>query len=108
MLYLLNSIPNSLWNEVLQVEVLSLEDVRVLLAEGFTSAIGHESFAQVVSAQVGVEVSIDRMTVVPDWDSGDEILAAIVTPSRRLAEGDKWSSEELVSMPIKWVCVYRP
>jgi len=41
-------------------EPLALESARHLVAEGFVSAIGHESTAQILSKLLGVAVAVRR------------------------------------------------
>jgi len=55
----------------------------------------------VLSAQTGISIPVNRSQA----DLGSDILAALVTTPRRLAEGEKWNEDEILSMPIQWVLV---
>ena len=45
-------------------EEKTLEEARYLLADGFTSAVGHESTAAVFADVLGLDVEFNRSTVV--------------------------------------------
>jgi hypothetical protein len=106
MLYVLNSLPNTIWGEkAVTVKTVTIQEVKDLLGGGFVSAVGHADFAEILSAQAGIEIPANRSQVLPDFQAGDRLLAGLVTPPRRLAEGERWSQEEILAMPIKWVMV---
>jgi hypothetical protein len=66
------------------VNPVSVEEVRRLLAEGFTSAIGHADTAALVSSILGVPVPFERRNVALNVGEG-----AVVAQYRgpRLPEG---------------------
>jgi hypothetical protein len=106
MLYVLNSLPNTIWGFLpVTVKTVTIQEVKDLLSGGFASAVGHADFAEILSAQAGIEIPAQRIQAKPDFAAGDRLLAGLVTPPRRLAEGERWSQEEILAMPIKWVLV---
>lgn len=86
------------------------------LSKGIVSAIGHQSVADLVSdllwndahhcyKPVKPQVLVNRISVRPV--AGDKCVCLLSTPSRRLAgEDDRWTVEEIKTMPTKWVVVY--
>jgi hypothetical protein len=102
----MNSLPNTIWGETpVLVKTLTSEEVKVLLTEQeFTSAVGHADFAEILSTLSGVTIPANRVMVNPVWGF-DQVLAGLVTTPRRLAEGEKWTSSEVLQMPVKWVFV---
>ena len=104
MIQLLNSLPNAVWNtgNDRNVTTISIEvAIAFLSEEGFTSFIGHANFADVLSAQTGISIPVNRSQA----DLSQPIIAALVTTPRRLAEGEKWDEQEILAMPIQWVLV---
>lgn len=108
--YLLNSVPNAIWGSTtLKVKTINVLQVQHNLKYNFqmVSAIGHQSFADILTSVLEMEVKENRIEVSPNWEAGDKVISALITPPRRLAEGEKWTEEELLSMPIKWVVIYK-
>jgi len=56
------------------VKEISLEEARELLREGFTSAIGHESTARILTSLLGLEVPFSRINVT--LEKGVRLLVA--------------------------------
>lgn len=87
----------------------------VELSADVVSCIGHQSVADLLSdllwynAKIGGKpvkpsVAVNRIIVTPQ--AGDKCLCLLSTPPRRLAgENDRWTVEEISSMPTKWVVV---
>ncbi|MGC8501156.1 MAG: STIV orfB116 family protein [Leptospirillia bacterium] len=93
-LYLLNSpvlTDFGLWS---YCGPLTVEEARVLVEEGFRSAIGHASTAVLLSRILGTAVSVDRtpVTLLP----GDRALVFHV--ERRVAEGRILTEAELLRL----------
>ncbi len=67
-----------------EVEPLTLDEVKSLLKEGFVSAVGHQDTAAVLSDMLGLDVPCDRINVrlTPD----DVLVVAQITGGR-LPEG---------------------
>ena len=104
MIQLLNSLPNAVWNTTgngRNVTTISIEVAITFLQNGFTSFIGHQSFAEILTFQTGIEIPVNRSQA----DLSQQIIAALVTTPRRLAEGEKWTEQEILAMPIQWVLV---
>lgn len=104
-IYLMNSLPNSLWSHKAVVRQFGKEKISEFLMKhsSFVSAVGHDSTAALYSEVLGVEVVRNRIQVTPRMS--DVIIAGLFTPSRRLKEGEIYSEEEILQMPINWVVV---
>jgi hypothetical protein len=106
MLYVLNSFPNSLYpttpGEAITSTCLSEKEARILLsAVEWTSALGHLSTAELLSARLRVNVPVNRVQV----PSGAEYLVCLFVSPRRLAEGEKWSEEDILNFNINYILV---
>jgi hypothetical protein len=106
MLYVLNSFPNSLYpttpGEAITSTCLSEKEARALLSTiDWTSAIGHLSTAELLSARLGVNVPVNRIQV----PSGAEYIVCLFVSPRRLAEGEKWSEEDILCFNINYILV---
>lgn len=109
MLTLLNSLPNAFMpqpGQSLVIQGITEKFASDLLAQGFQSFVGHESFAQILSERTGVEIPVHRgMAPSPMEQFGAKALVAMVQPPRRLGEGEAWTEAEILAMPITWVLV---
>lgn len=106
MLFVLNSFPNSLYpttpGGVITSICISEEEARALLsAVEWTSAIGHLSTAELLSARLGVDLAVNRLQV----PSGAEYLVCLFVSPRRLAEGERWSEEDILRFNINYILV---
>jgi hypothetical protein len=111
MINLTNALPNSFFpasGEILQVIGISESRAIEILSQGFQSFVGHSSFAQVLSSRTGLEIPTNRAFAPSPIATGEPTLVAAVQPPRRLAEGEVWSEEDIISMPISWVLVGTP
>lgn len=103
---LLNSLPNAvLISAATQGYSSALTPVDVdtassMLAKEFNSFVGHESFAQVLSSKLGRNIETRRAQYTPQLQ--DTTILALVSPPRRLAEGERWTEQELISMPVEF------
>lgn len=69
---------------LIRIKKVSLEEAREIIAEGFTSAVGHPDTAAILSDLLGMEVAPNRATIT--LQRGDKLLVAqYVGP--RLPEG---------------------
>ena len=78
----------------LRVRSLSLEEVKGLLKEGYTSAVGHESTARILTTLLGVEVPLNRVAIT--LSPGDRVV--VFQLGIRLQEGQILSEEEVLSL----------
>jgi hypothetical protein len=106
MLYVLNSFPNSLYpptpGGVITSTCISEEEARALLSiTDWTSAIGHLSTAELLSARLGVTVPVNRVQVPP----GAEYIVCLFVSPRRLAEGERWTEEDILQFDINYILV---
>lgn len=108
MLYILSALPNSLIiptaGEAVEIKGITLQEVRETLSTSeFVSGVGHATTADLYSAVLGLPVTFNRLNV--EKKEGNTIIAGIFTPPRRLAEGEKWSEEDILKMQINWVII---
>ena len=80
---------------------ITLEFARQLVQAPFESAVGHEATAQLLTAQLGVEVPYNRVSI--SLAPGDTLIVAV--PATRLPEGKVLSLEELQSLPVHYFLV---
>jgi hypothetical protein len=83
------------------VKELSLEEVQGLLAEGFESAIGHESTASFLSKLLGVEVKADRRQITIDANT----VLIVFQLLSRLPEGKVLSEQEMSEIKYRFYAV---
>lgn len=111
MINLTNSLPNSFFpttGEILQVIGISEAWAIEILSQGFQSFVGHSSFSQVLTGRTGIEIPTNRAFAPSPIITGEPTLVAAVQPPRRLAEGEVWSEEDILNMPISWALVGTP
>jgi STIV B116-like len=72
-------------------EPLALEEARRLVADGFVSAIGHESTARMLSELLGVAVAVRR----DDYQQQVGEQAIVFKLKRRTPEGAILTAEEI-------------
>jgi len=97
MIYLSNALSISMLppqGATVRVSPLTVEETRALLAEGFESAVGHESTAAILSILLGVEVPPRRVAI--KLGAGDTLI--VFQLLTRLPEGAVLSSEEVLSL----------
>ena len=105
MLYISNAFSLSMLSDLpslVAVREISADDVRTLLSvTNFTSAVGHESTAQVLSRMLGLEVAFNRIQV--QLKKND--LLIVFQLLTRLEEGRVLSEEEVKALPHKFLLV---
>lgn len=109
MIKLLSAIPNSILSpgdgfEVL-VSSLSEENVKTELKDKWESFVGHDSTAKLFSKKLGLNIQANRQNIVLLLN--EVLIVGMFTPPRRLGEGEVWTEEEILSMPINWVRVVK-
>ncbi len=87
----LSMLPSGFSGELCVQRGLKLEDVKELLKDGFTSAVGHSATADVLTKLLGLTVQTNRamVTLAP----GDVVV--VFQLGVRLQEGQVLSSEEV-------------
>jgi len=84
-----------------RVTEVSAEDVKNILKDGFTSAVGHEATSQIISVQTGIQVPTNRISI--KLAPGDVLI--VFQLLARLPEGKILSQDDLRQMPAKWFLV---
>ena len=85
----------------LTVVEASVEDVKNILTRSFTSAIGHEATAKIITTQLGVNVSVNRVSI--RLNQGDTLI--VYQLLKRLEEGKILSEDEMRQLQAKWYVV---
>ena len=70
----------------------------LMIQEEFTSAVGHQGTAEIISRLVNINVSVNRITI--KMQPGDS--AIVFRLLERLPEGKVLSMEELKSLPYEF------
>ena len=98
--FLLNStvIPSGA-DGIWQARTIPLQEAKAIALAGFTSAIGHESTANLMTTILGITVPINRIQVSPE--PGDRFLCFKL--KKRAPEGVILSQEELEELGYEWV-----
>lgn len=73
------------WGTSVTFTPLSLDEAKEILASGFTSAIGHEDTARVVSNLLGMDVPANRVSINLESDQDTLVIAQVM--GGRLPEG---------------------
>lgn len=76
----------------------NLPEVKALLSQGFTSAIGHEVTASLISQLTGVSIPVNRVAI--KMQPGD--IAIVFRILTRLPEGKVLTQEELSKVPYEF------
>jgi len=83
------------WKKIVVVQrIVSPSEAKGLLSNGFISAVGHQSTAEIMSAVLGILVPYSRVQVF--LEPGDEAVCFIL--KARPPEGRVLSKEELESI----------
>jgi len=84
-----------------KVTEVSEEEVKRVIANGFTSAIGHDATAKIISTRLGVQVPVNRVAI--QLKPGDLLL--VFQLLTRLPEGKVLNEEEMKQVAAKWFLV---
>jgi Domain of unknown function (DUF1874). len=101
--YISNAFSLSMLTPPITVKVVeaSVEDVKNILTRGFTSAVGHEATAQVITTQLSIPVSTNRISI--QLKTGDTLV--VFQLLTRLPEGKILGVDEMRQVPSKWYVV---
>jgi len=103
-IYLSNAFSLSMLTKLpvnVSVSEISIEQVKQVLKGGFTSAVGHEPTAQLMSKLLNIPVPFNRIQVA--LNVGD--ILVVLQLLQRLPEGKVLSEEEIQAFPAKWLKV---
>ena len=102
-IYLANAFSLSMLTPPATVKVteVSEEEVKRVIANGFTSAIGHDATAKIISTRLGVQVPVNRVAI--QLKPGDLLL--VFQLLTRLPEGKVLNEEEMKQVAAKWFLV---
>jgi len=84
---------------VLVQRIVSTQEAKQLLSNGFISAVGHQSTAEIMSVVLGIPVPYNRVQVY--LEPGDEAVCFVLRT--RLPEGRVLSKEELQQLGFYFV-----
>ncbi len=103
---LLSAFPNSFLpseDGTLTVQGISEDEVKAAMSSGveIVSYVGHDSTAALFNERVSSNVSANRGEATLD----DLVIIGSFAPPRRLANGEVWTEEEILAMPIKWLII---
>ena len=98
--YLLNTtvVPSGT-DGIWETRTLPVEAARLNLENGWVSAVGHDSTAEICSAVLGVDVPVNRVAVKPI--PGDRLLCFKL--KNRAPEGVVLNREQLEELGYEWV-----
>jgi len=84
-----------------KVAEVGAEDVKNIIKDGFTSAVGHEATSQIISVQLGVQVPVNRISI--KLVAGDTLI--VYQLLTRLPEGKVLGVDEMRQLQAKWYVV---
>ena len=101
--YLANAFSLSMVTPPATLSVVEADEdsVKRVVASGFTSVIGHDATAKIVSSRLGVPVQVNRVSI--QLKPGD--LLVVFQLLTRLPEGKILSEEEMRNVQAKWYLV---
>jgi len=85
----------------LKVTEVSVEDIKVLLQQPFTSAVGHVSTTEVLKSLLDTEIPCNRVSIKLAKNDTLIVFQLLV----RIEEGKILSREEILKLPFKFYLV---
>jgi len=82
---------------------LSVDEARGLLADGFMSAIGHDTAAAFLSQLLGIEIPEHRIQIT--MQPGDRAL--VLRLKQRLEPGQILTADQAAAFPCELACLNR-
>jgi hypothetical protein len=105
MLYITNAFSLSMIQQketIIKVKEVSKEEVkRIIQKEGFISAVGHQSTAQILSELLDIPIPFNRIQI--KLNPGDIIIVFQILA--RIEEGKVLTKEEILSLPFKFFLI---
>lgn len=77
-----------------RLEAISLKEAKELLKDGFLSAVGHQSTADVLTSLLGVDIPMNRITLTEENFQDGQVCLVLKLKSRP-PEGKILSIEEI-------------
>jgi hypothetical protein len=87
---------------VLRIKEVSKEEVKEIIKEGFVSAVGHQSTAQILSELLDIPIPFNRIQIKL-MPNDIIIVFQLLT---RLDEGKVLTKEEISSLPFKFFLIF--
>jgi hypothetical protein len=88
------------WKKVVVVQrIVSVQEAKQLLSNGFVSAVGHQSTAEIMSQILGIPIQYSRQSVF--LEPGDEAICFVL--KQRPPEGRVLTAEELQQIGFYFV-----
>ena len=105
MVYIANAFALSMieGDAILRIKEISKEEVKEILKEGFISAIGHQSTAEILSQLLDIPIPFNRVQI--KITPNDKLIVFQVLV--RLEEGKILSKEEISKLPFKFFLIER-
>jgi len=97
MVYLINSPILTAYGEWCFEGPLTVERAKTFIADGFTSAIGHEASAAFLSQLLGIDVATNRIAI--EMQPGDAALVSRI--KTRLSEAKVITTDEMAEIPFE-------
>ena len=106
MVYIANAFALSMieGDAILRIKEISKEEVKeILTKEGFVSAVGHQSTAEILSQLLDINIPFNRVQI--KITSSDKLIVFQLLV--RLEEGKILSKEEISKLPFKFFLIER-
>lgn len=88
---------------VYRMKTISLESAKVIIADGFQSAVGHQATAEILTELLGVPVPVNRIM----FEQADNSSALVFKLKARAPEGTILSREEIEKLGYEFKLLER-